>query len=722
MNGIIKWFARHPVAANLLMALLVIGGLINLSVISQKVFPEFTLDIITVEVRYNGASPGEIEQSIVQPVEQQLESIEGVTEITAIAAEGVGIVTLELDRSTDVAGALNDVKSEIDRITVFPEEAEEPVVSQASNKVRVAEVAIFGDISERALRELAFEVKDEMVLLDGISLVEVVRAREYEVSIEVSRDALRAYGLTLNDISNAVRRESLELPAGNIDTLDEDVLVRTLGRNLTQSEFEEIIIRSSDQDGAVRLKDIASIDDGFRERSERATFRDKPVVFLQVFRIGDERVLDVVETARTFIDDEIRPILPEGVEAVIWRNDAEELEARLGLLIKNAAIGLFLVLVALTLFLDLRLAFWVAAGIGVSFIAAILVMPFFGLSINQLSMFGFILAIGIVVDDAIVTGENIFDVGEKGTPPAKAAVQGAQRVASPVIFAVATTVAAFTPLLFLPGTLGKFLGDIPAVVIIILCISLVELLLILPRHLSHVDVRNPPDNFVFRRLGWVRAKVDGGLNWFINNPLEKVLNFSTIHWGATIAAAFALLLFAVAIVSGGYVKFVFFPQIEGQYVTATLKLPEGASLQRTERLADEVAAIGEELADTFADEYANGKPVRTTTYILSGAQEGGGGPNGGGALVSGTNQASVLIELLPSEERTFSSAEFEERWREQLERFDGRAQISVDFEPRDARLSDTGRDHFTHRDGARGGNCQSGRGPAVHYRRLRHPQ
>lgn len=678
MKATIAWFAEHPVAANLLMGFMLVAGLVSLNTVAQKVFPEFTLEIIQVEVRYIGAAPGEIEQSIIQPLEQRLQSIEGVAEMTATAGDGVGYVKLEFKRATDISKALDDVKSEVDRITVFPEEAEEPVVTQISNRTRVVEVALFGDVSEPVLRELVYQVRDELSLLGNISLVEVIRARDYEISIEVPQDTLRAYGLTLVELSAIVRGESLELPAGDIDTAAEDVLVRTLGRNFTQRDFEEIIVRSSAEDGVVRLKDIAGVVDGFTERAESATFNGQPAVFLQVFRIGDERVLDVVDDVKNYLDTELRPSLPPGVDVAIWRNDAKELESRLSLLIKNAVIGLLLVCIALSLFLDLRLALWVALGIGVSFIAALMVMSVLGLSINQLSMFGFILAIGIVVDDAIVTGENIFAKGEAGLQPMKAAVSGAQRVSTPVIFAVATTVAAFVPLLFLPGTIGKFLGDIPAVVIIILSLSLVESLLILPHHLSHIDVGKTPSGRLFQLFDRLRQGADRGLRRFVDGPLERALHFATRHWGVTLLGGFSCLLLTFGVLSAGYVKFSFFPQIEGQYVTASIEMPEGTSLQRSSAVTARVAEIGTAVAAEIAAEFAGGGEIISARYLLVGAEDSTAPPTGGAVSIPGPNQASVLFELIPPEQRDFSSSLLEERWRRALAELHGVAQISVD--------------------------------------------
>ncbi|MDT0596303.1 efflux RND transporter permease subunit [Glaciecola petra] len=676
MKSIVAWFARHPVASNLLMFFLLVGGVVNMSNVSQEAFPEFTLEVINVEVPYVGASPTEIEQSIVQPIEQQLSSIEGVTEMTAVASEGRGSVRLEFSRNVDISKALNDVKSEIDRITVFPDEAEEPIVSQQSAKTRVAELAISGDLDETSMKELALSIKDDLVALQNVSLVEVKRARDYEISIEVSREKLRAYGLSLIDVSNAIRRESLELPAGNINTAQEDILIRTLGRNLTQAQFEEIIIRVNDNGSVVRITDIASVKDGFQTRTKKALFKGKQSVFIEVFRVGEERVLSVVEDTQRYLDEQLIPSLPSSVEISVWRNDATELDQRISLLIKNAGIGILLVALALALFLDLRLALWVSVGIGVSFVGAFTLMSIFGFSINSLSMFGFILAIGIVVDDAIVTGENIFAEAEKGKSPIQAAVDGATRVAAPVIFAVATTIAAFVPLLFLPGILGKFLTDIPAIVIIILALSLVESLLILPHHLATIDIKNTPRNFIFLAFDKARESIDYQLKKFIDGPLHKALTFTTQHWFVTISSAVALMILTIGILANGFIKFSFFPQIEGNYVTASVELPEGTSLDITQTFLAKIETVGLSVANSL-----DAKSQSTTSIVgylrLAGEQEVGGGPPGGPAQAATTNIGSVVIQLSEPSSRSFGASEFEAKWREQLLVFKDRAKINV---------------------------------------------
>ncbi|MFV1989015.1 MAG: efflux RND transporter permease subunit, partial [Gemmatimonadota bacterium] len=457
MRNAIAWMARNGVAANLLMVFIVVAGILAAMNIPQEVYPEFSLDIVQVRVEYPGASPDEVEQSIVQRIEEQISGISGVRRIMSTASENVGIVLAELALGTDVSDAVDDVKSQVDRIVSFPVDAEEPEVTKLEADSQAMQIAIHGAVPERTLKELANRVKDDLSSMPEISLVRVSGVRDYEISIEVSKNDLRRYGLTLDEVTAAVRRGSLDLPGGSVETDREEILVRVQGQNYTRADFAEIVVRGETDGATLRLDDVARISDGFEDTDIISTYDGENTAFVRVFRTGDERVLDIVDRVQAYLDDELAAMIPRGVQVDIWRSEAEYLQSRLSLLIKNGRLGLLLVIVALALFLNLRLAFWTSVGIFLSFTGAFAIMAALDVSINMMSLFGFILAIGIVVDDAIVVGENIFTERERGTPPHQSAVRGAQRVSVPVTFAVLTTVAAFTPLLFVPGTIGKFL-------------------------------------------------------------------------------------------------------------------------------------------------------------------------------------------------------------------------------------------------------------------------
>ncbi len=664
MRGIIAWMVRNGVAANLLMLFLVFSGLVSLLSVKQMVFPEFSLDVIEVRVDYPGALPSEIEDSIIKRIEDQIEGVDGIREVRAQAAEGVGVVTLELNRGEDTATKLDEIKAEIDRITAFPGEAEEPQVSELTTRSRVVEIALYGDVPPRALKELAELAKDDLSLDPAISFVDVRGTQPYEISIEISNDRLRAYGLSLTQVAAIIAENSLDLPAGEIETGRDEILVRTVGRSYTGQDFGDIVLIGDAGGATVHLRDVATVVDGFQETDSFIEFNGQPAAFVQVFRIGEERVLDVVAAVETYVDETLRAELPPGVSLRIWRNDANELEDRLSLLIRNGIIGLTLVMIALTLFLDLKLAFWVAAGIFVSFIGAFTAMGALGISINQLSLFGFILAIGIVVDDAIVVGENIFARNHSGVGAREAAIAGATRISTPVIFAVLTTIVAFIPLLFLPGTLGKFLGDVPAVVIIVLVLSLVESLLVLPRHLSHVDPARPRRG-ISVLLARAREATDRALTAFTSGPLDGAVRFATLHWGFVIACSIAIFFLALGLLSSGLVKFGFAPRVEATYVTASLELAPGANAERTERIAEQVRQIGLEAANAIeADLGLEKGSTIIAQYLSIGAGTGfGSGPGGGGISLPQANEATIILELIDPNEREFRTQVFENRWR-----------------------------------------------------------
>ncbi len=664
MNRAIDWFARNGVAANLLMLLLLLGGGAAAVTTVQEVFPEFSLDQVQIEVTYPGGSPEEVEQSIVRRIEDRIEGVEGIDRILGTATENIGVVTAELKRGTDLSRARTDIKSEVDRITAFPEGAEEPVVTEVSNRQQALQIALYGDASERTLKELAQRTKDNLTQDPQISFIQVGGVRDYEISVEVSRMDLRRYGLSLGEVSGLVRQSSLDLPGGNIETADEEITVRTEGQNYTQREFEDIVLLSRDDGTNVRLGDVAQVDDGFAENSDLITrFNGKPAAILNVFRTGDEQVLAVEETVKAYLDDELRPSLPAGLNAALWQNNAEDLRNRLNLLIENGILGLLLVVLTLTLFLAPRLAFWTSVGIFLSFTGTFIVMQYLGVSINLLSLFGFILSIGIVVDDAIVVGENVYAEQEKKGDPLQASIRGTQRVGIPVIFAVLTTVAAFTPLLFVGGTIGKFLGDIPTIVIIVLLLSLVEVLLILPYHLSERPAPEETPNLFIQTLNRVRRWVAAQLWSFVRGPLTTALRFATRHYGVTIAGSVALLLISFSFVGNGYISFSFFPSVQGKLVTAQLEMPAGTTPERTEEVTARLQETGYR-AITALEERA-GQDLIENVYVTVGQQpRANSGPNQAGFTATSANVAEVSFEMIDPEERDITSTQFEERWRD----------------------------------------------------------
>ncbi len=678
MNAAIKWMTEHPVAAWLVMVIVVAAGALSASNMPQKTFPEFALDSVSISVAYNGASPIEIQDSIVRPIEDELSGVDGIDDITANISEGRGGVTVTFLDGEDIEAKLEDVKTEVESITTFPDDADEPVVVRSDNSTRVLEIAIHGETTERVLKEEARRLKDELIAIDGISFAEVANTRDYEISIEIDRDTLRAYGLTLGDVAGVVGLNSLELPGGSIETRSVAIPIRTIGRNYTQADFENIVIRSSSSGAQVLLRDIATVTDGFEDADISTSFDGDPAVSVNVYRVGDEQILNIVELAQEHLSENFRPSLEQGIEATVWQNEATQLQSRIDLLTENAIIGLSLVVLCLALFLDVRLAFWSAAGIAISFAATFIVMGAMGMSINMISLFGFILAIGIVVDNAIVVSENIYKNGEAGLPPQEAAVKGTQRIAVPVIFSTLTTLVAFWPLLQMPAPLGSFLGDIPTVVMIVLTLSLLQALLILPRNLSALEIGpSYKPNLVFRALGLVRGVIDRALKWIIQNPLDAALRFCVRRVLIPIAGVVALMMLTIGLVSYGYVRFQFFPSIDGEFVTANVEMTDGITFQRTEDVAEDLrlAAIraGERLQSTLPKNAPN---VLIGQYVVVGVGAGGGGPTGDAAPVAPT-LAQVVVEVTEASKRNWETADFEALWREEVGRVAGVNSLTI---------------------------------------------
>lgn len=700
--------ARNGVAANLLMFLIIVGGFISFSSVVQEVFPEFSLDSIQIRVEYLGASPDEVEESIVLRVEEQIESIEGIRRITSVASENVGVVTAELQLGTDISDALDKIKAEVDRITTFPVDAEEPEVTELTNRSQVVQLAIHGNASERSLKELANRIKDELTTLPELSYVRVNGVRNYEISIEVDEETLRKYNLQLSDITMAVRRGSLDLPGGSVETNSEEILIRTKGQNYNAADFEAIIVVARPDGTTLRVGDIATVNDGFEDADLLTRFDGNPAAFVEVYRTGDERVLDMVEVVLDYVA-QIAPTIPEGISVDVWQNDARLLESRFNLLIENGALGLALVILALALFLDLRLAFWVSIGIFISFIGVFAVMFYMGVSVNLITLFAFILSLGIVVDDAIVIGENVFAEQAKGGDPLEAAIRGAQRLAVPVTFAVLTTVTAFSPLLFAPGTIGKIMSQMPVIVIAVLMFSLIESLFILPQHLSHTKPERERVKPTLRKrlvgglvlyllffavmyatqgevtvftliiiipalliavyIEELQTWVKRALEWNINGPLQRSLEFATKHYGIVITSCVALVLISGGLIAGGYIKFSFFPDIEGENVIARIELPEGTPTEQTRDIAAFIEARGREVAAEFQvtlpEEHP---PLINHIYTSVGMQPSmNQGPNAtSGASPIQSHLAEINIELLDAEERELSAEVFESAWRERV--------------------------------------------------------
>lgn len=694
-GGPIAWMAGNRVAANLLMVGILAAGLLSLGSLDQEVLPEHSLDRIQVSVPYPGASPAEVDESIVGRIEERIRSIEGVRSVASVASEGLGSVVAEIARGADAARALDEIKAAADGIRTFPADAERPAVTEMTSRRSIMRIALYGDVPERTLKELAHRLEDELSSLPAVSHVRTSGVRAYEISIEVPANRLDALGLTLPEVAAAVRSGTLELSAGSIDTRDEQVRIRTAGRSYNQHDFENIIVLARGDGTTVRLRDIAEVRDGFAEGGLVSRYNGQPAAFIEVYRTADERVLDISEAVQRQLRESVVPGLPPGVRVDIWSNDAEPLAARLGLMLRNGFLGLLLVLGVLTLFLELRLAFWVGAGIAVSFVGTLAVMAVLGVSINLTSLFAFILAVGIVVDDAVVVGENIAAERGRGHVGPAAAIRGARRVRAPVTFGVLTTVAAFLPLFFLPSSVGAMAEAIPVIVISVLLFSLLESLLVLPNHLSGLPAGGSyapggrsADSFHKR----AQVRLNRGLERFVNGPLDRILRFATARPGIVIAGGAGVLIVCIAMIPAGIVGVAFTPTVEGNLVTANLEMPEGTPRARTASVARELEDAGRRAAGRLS-----AGPSGETGPLLTGvAVTLGGSPTTLGAAITGpggapesgprAHIATVQFRLPDAQRRTIAASALEQAWREEAGEIAGYRSLSFS-----ANLVDLGR-------------------------------
>lgn len=663
MNGAVKWMAQNHVAANLLMFALIIGGLIMAPDIKQEVFPEVSLDRVSVSVPYPGAGPEEVEEGIILKIEESLTAIDEIKQLKATASEGVGTVIAEIYSDADVDLALQDIRSEVDRITTFPEDAEKAIVSKMSNRREVISVVISGDVSEHVLREQAERIRDELLELPDITQVDLSGVRPFEITLEISEQTLQRYGLTLDQVASTIRSASLDLPGGTVKTGAGEILLRTKERRYWGPEYADIVILANPDGTRVTLGDIANVVDGFADSETYGRFDGKPAAMVQIFRIGDQKPTDISERIIDYVEQE-RQKLPPSLTLSIWNDTTEIFTSRMNLLQKNALLGLSLVIIILGLFLEIRLAAWVMLGIPISFFGTLFLMPALGVSINMVSLFAFILALGILVDDAIVVGENIFEQRQLGKPFARAAIDGALEVAVPVTFSILTTVAAFLPLLFISGMMGKFIGVIPVIVITLLLMSLIESLLVLPAHLSFGKARSG-DRGILGRIDAVRKLFGRGLDAFVAGPYLKILKLNIDYRYASLAIGLICLLLTVGVVKNGLIKFTFMPEVDGDKINATIHMNEGVSIEETGRVAALVLEKGmETVAEHNAMRPASDSILRNI-YSVVGGTISGGGP-GGGSTSTATNLASVSMFLTESEQRGIPAADISSVWREKV--------------------------------------------------------
>jgi multidrug efflux pump subunit AcrB len=645
-RGPIAWMAGRSVTANLLMLVLLIGGFVMAQNIGKDVFPDFELDLVTITLIYPGASPEEVERGTILAVEEAIQDIEGIKEITATAREGSGTVTVEVIEGEDVSEVAQEIKNAVDRISSFPDDVEDPRVTVPRRRRYVVSLALYGEQSEAVLREMAETVRDRLLMDPEISQVDLTGIRDYEISIEIPQQVLRSYDLTLDRVASIIRRASVDVPGGAIQAEGGDVLVRVTERRDVGQEFNKIPIISTAEGTEVLLEDIGVIRDDFEDTDRFATFNGQPAVMLEVYRIGEQTPISVSDAVHSQIDD-ISSILPEGL-TLVTRNDRSEIyRQRLNLLLRNGYIGLGLVFILLALFLEIRLAFWVSLGIPISFLGSFLLLPVLGTTINMVSMFAFIVTLGIVVDDAIVVGENVYYNRQQGMGWLDAAITGARDIALPVTFSVLTNMVTFMPLFFVPGFMGKIFKEIPAVVVTVFFISLIESLFILPAHLAHTGKRSEVGIFV-KLHDWQQHFSRFFLR-MVHTRYGPFLSFALRWRYISFSAGLMVLLLAFGYIKSGRLGFELFPKIESDYASVSATLPFGTSVNRTLEVQQLLVESGIAVAER----------------------------NGGDKLVEGIyasvdgNEARVRIYLTPPKIRPISTAKMTRLWREETSEMAG---------------------------------------------------
>jgi multidrug efflux pump subunit AcrB len=715
VKSVIAWFANNHVAANLLMGLVILAGLATLPRMPTKAFPDIDIPMISITVPYLGAAPEEVEEGVCVRIEEELEGIEGVKQIRSNANEGVCSVQVELFEYADESKALDDVKNRVDSIDTFPEETEKPIINIVTRTRNVLDIAITGPEDERALKELAQQVRDDIVQLPEVTQASVSNTRPYEMSIEVSEASLRRNKLSFDQVAAAVRSGSLDLPGGSIKTEAGEILLRTKGQAYTGWDFEKLVVTTRADGTRLYLKDVATINDGFADTDQFLRFNGKPGALVKVARLGKQDIQEISNAVKEYIRDEA-PRLPAGVTLTVWNDDSISLKDRLDTLLNSARQGFVIVLILLALFLRPRLAFWVSAGVPVAFLGAIFLTNAIGISINAISLFGFILVLGILVDDAIVVGESVHSRQTEGgtaLPQLAGAIEGAQRVTTPVIFGVLTTVAAFMPLLFGIGTIGQIMEVMATTVICCLVFSLIESQLVLPAHLGNISVKSasaevglmlmPIIGILLLGIAWsvrsyialaigviavllalhtaglfepmarrimrTQQRFADGLQFFIHNQFKAAAQAALNARYVTAALALVALMSAVAIVASGRLPFSFFPPLASDQVIAKLTMPLGTSVEETNRGIQALETSANRVKAELNEKYAGLAPV---THIMAAVGEqpsasgGSGPPSANIGVASGAANGhigEVTMQLSPSEARAISTREIARIWR-----------------------------------------------------------
>jgi multidrug efflux pump subunit AcrB len=655
-TGPIAWMARNSIAAHLLMIILLAGGIWTAMTMQKEVDPQFELDIVEVFVAYPGAAPTEVEQGILLPVEEAARGVSGIKEARSTAREGSGRVRFELVAGVDRIKAYQDIDQAVAQIRTFPDDAEKPEVRLQARQRDVMSIGLYGDADIWMLRQLAERVRDRLLNQPSITQVELGNVPDYVTHVEIPLATLREYGLTLGGVADIIEQSSRDVAAGSIDTSGGEILLRINERRLWSEQLSDIVVVSSDTGAPVRLGDIASIEDGFEEEGFHSQFNRQPSVELEVFRIGDQSPLDIARDVDAVLA-ELETTLPPGISYRIDSNRAEDFNDRLRLLLKNGTLAVIIILLILSLFLEYRLSFWIMMGMAISFVGSFTVLPMLDVSINMISMFGFLVALGIVVDDAIVVGENVYENRERGMERMEAAIRGTQDVARPVTFSILTNIVAFLPVLFLPGVTGNYWWPLPVVVIAVLLFSLGEALFILPAHLGHIGHRvtsNVGDELHVWHLRFARA----ASNW-INTRYRPFLDLCLHHRYVTLTAALTLLIVTSAFAWSDHMGMILMPEMAADEIEAGVMLPVGTTRDQSAAVAERVTAATQRMFEEH-DLYRVAEGIKTN--------------------VRGQTFIDVEIVMKPPSQSDMSTAEVIALWRDEIGDIEGVDQITFEAE------------------------------------------
>ena len=682
MESLIRWFVNNKVVSNLLMILIIITGATTIPMLKMEVFPEIDLNIINVSAVYPGATPSDVEEAICIKIEERLQGLDGVKKITSNASENVGSVNIEIISGEDPNDLLDRIKAEVDAIDTFPDNVEKPICRKIAGANPVISVAVHGDLDDNSLNKLTEDIKDEIDGLPEVTLTSIVADLENEIKINVKESSLRKYDLSFQNIARSIREWSLNMPSGSIETEDGEILIRSNSQGYTIADFAKIPLIINPNGSIVYLDDISDITDTFSDKFEMDfQFNGDKANLITVFRVGNQNALDVSAAVKGYVFNKNLE-LPSTVRVTAWDDEARILSGRIETIVRNAQQGLILVIIVLALFLKPKLAFWVSLGIPISFMGGFWLFGPLDLSINMLSLFTFILVLGIVVDDAIVVGENIALFKERGMNSVDAAVKGAMQVATPVFFAVLTTMVTFSPMLAVEGDIGGIWRIFPLVVISVLVWSLIESLTILPAHLAHSSDEEPKNKIlllVSNKWNSMQEKIVSGLYYVTHRVYKPILLKAVNKPFSALSFAAGIFVLTIGIMLSGILKFSFFPAVEDDLAIATIEYPSGTPLEVTREGYNKLEEAATELESQLKEEFSDQSIIRnrlSTIGYLPMLTKTSRGPGNLDALFVGPNMAEVALELAPSEDRTISTEEVVRKWRNIMPNLPGVKEIS----------------------------------------------